>query len=190
MLGIKSHHITSFYWWHCCHVPVGSTLASIKGACRHVQSLQSCLTLQPHGLQPTRLLCPWDSPGKNTGVGCHFLLRGIFWTQALNPGLSSLLHWSVDSLPWSHLGSPSIKAAGGGVAMCKKHRQFIMVSLSMTSINDLTPRAPPLTQSLSTVPPDLSSSHTRVPLPVNSGTYISVSEHLSLLFPLLPQMSA
>ena len=28
-----------------------------------------------HGLQPTRLLCPWDSPGKNTGVGCHFLLQ-------------------------------------------------------------------------------------------------------------------
>ena len=31
--------------------------------------------VQPHGLQPTRLLCPWDSPGKNTGVGCHFLLQ-------------------------------------------------------------------------------------------------------------------
>ena len=29
----------------------------------------------PHGLQPTRLLCPWDFPGKNTGVGCHFLLQ-------------------------------------------------------------------------------------------------------------------
>ena len=29
----------------------------------------------PHGLQPTRVLCPWDSPGKNTGVGCHFLLQ-------------------------------------------------------------------------------------------------------------------
>ena len=35
---------------------------------------QSCLTLLPHGLQPTRFLCPWDFPGKNTGVGCHFLL--------------------------------------------------------------------------------------------------------------------
>ena len=44
-------------------------------------------SLQPHGLQPTRLLHPWDSPGKNTGVGCHFLLQGIFPTQGLNPGL-------------------------------------------------------------------------------------------------------
>ena len=32
-------------------------------------------SVQPHGLQPTRLLCPWDSPGKNTGVDCHFLLQ-------------------------------------------------------------------------------------------------------------------
>ena len=40
------------------------------------KSLQSCLTLcDPHGQQPTRLLCPRDSPGKNTGVGCHFLLH-------------------------------------------------------------------------------------------------------------------
>jgi len=37
--------------------------------------LQSCPTLRPHRRQPTRLPCPWDSPGKNTGVGCHFLLQ-------------------------------------------------------------------------------------------------------------------
>ena len=41
------------------------------------KSLQSCPTLRPHRRQPTRLLCPWDSPGKNTGVGCHFLLQCI-----------------------------------------------------------------------------------------------------------------
>ena len=44
-------------------------------------------SFRPHGLQPTRLLCPWDSPGKNTGVGCHALLHGLFPTQGLNPGL-------------------------------------------------------------------------------------------------------
>ena len=38
-------------------------------------SLQSCPTLQPHRRQSTRLPRPWDSPGKNTGVGCHFLLQ-------------------------------------------------------------------------------------------------------------------
>ena len=38
-------------------------------------SLQSCLTVRPQRRQPTRLPRPWDSPGKNTGVGCHFLLQ-------------------------------------------------------------------------------------------------------------------
>ena len=52
----------------------------------HANSLQLCpALLRPHGLQPTRLLCPWDSPGKNTGVGCHALLQGIFPTQGSNP---------------------------------------------------------------------------------------------------------
>ena len=44
-------------------------------------------SLRPHGLQPSRLLCPWDFPGKNAGVCCHFLLQGIFLTQGSNPGL-------------------------------------------------------------------------------------------------------
>ena len=44
-------------------------------------------SLQHYGLQPTRLLCPWDSPGKNTGVGCHALLQGTFPTQKSNWGL-------------------------------------------------------------------------------------------------------
>ena len=44
-------------------------------------------SLSPHGLQPIRLLCPWDSPGKNTGIGCHNLLQGIFPTQGSNSGL-------------------------------------------------------------------------------------------------------
>ena len=43
--------------------------------------------LRPHGLSPTRLLCPWDFPSKNTGVGCHVLLQETFPTQGLNPGL-------------------------------------------------------------------------------------------------------
>ena len=44
-------------------------------------------SLQPHKLEPTRLLCPGDSPGKNTGVDCHSLLQRIFLTQGSNPGL-------------------------------------------------------------------------------------------------------
>ena len=50
------------------------TLA-LAAAAAAAKSLRSCLTLRPHRQQPTRLLCPWESPGKNTGVGCHFLLQ-------------------------------------------------------------------------------------------------------------------
>ena len=52
-------------------------------------SLSHVQLLHTHGLQPARLLCPWDSPGKNIGVGCHFLLQGIFLTRGLN---LSVLH--------------------------------------------------------------------------------------------------
>ena len=48
---------------------------SFSNACMDAKSLQSCPTLRPYGLQPTRLLRPQDSPGKNTGVGCHSLLQ-------------------------------------------------------------------------------------------------------------------
>ena len=51
---------------HVCAVPSRSVMSN---------------SVWPCGLLPTRLLCPWDSPGKNTGVGCHALLQGIFPTQ-------------------------------------------------------------------------------------------------------------
>ena len=62
-------------------------------------------SLRPHGLYSTRLLCPWDFPGKNAGTGFHFLLQRIFLTQGLNPHLLHLLHRQADSLPLHHLGS-------------------------------------------------------------------------------------
>ena len=72
--------------------------------CRSVA--KSRPTLQPHRLWPTRLLCPWNSPGKNTGVGCRALLRGIFLTQGLNLSLLYLLHWQLDSLLPMPPGNP------------------------------------------------------------------------------------
>ena len=63
---------------------------------------QSCLTLRPQGLQPTRLLCSWDLPSKNTGVGCHFLLQGILLVQGSNSGL---LHFRQMLYHLSHKGS-------------------------------------------------------------------------------------
>ena len=77
--------------------------------------LQACSVMsdsfQPHGL-PTSLLGPRDSPGKNTGVGCHFLLQGIFPTQGSNPCLLPLLHCQADALPLSHLALHSDAGEG------------------------------------------------------------------------------
>ena len=59
-------------------------------------------SLQPHGLQLARFLCPWDSPGKNTAVGCHSLLQRIFLTQGVNPGsciTASLVAQMIKHLP-------------------------------------------------------------------------------------------
>ena len=60
-------------------------------------------SLWPHGLQPARFLYLWNSPRKNTGVGSHSLLQGIFPTQGLNLGL---LHWMQSFYCLNHQGSP------------------------------------------------------------------------------------
>ena len=53
-----------------------------------------------NGLQLTRLLCPWDSPGKNTRMGCRALLQGIFLTQESNPSLVSCIgRWILYLVP-------------------------------------------------------------------------------------------
>ena len=63
------------------------------------KSLQLCLTLcNPiDGWQPTRLRCPWDSPGKNTGVGCHFLLQRM----KVKVKVKSLSHVQPTATPWT-----------------------------------------------------------------------------------------
>ena len=80
--------------WECC-------------CCCFCLVTKSCPTLlQRHGLQLAKLLCPWDSPGKNTGVGCHALLQGIFPTQGIEPMPPV---WQAGSLQLSHQGHPKLK---------------------------------------------------------------------------------
>ena len=88
-------------------------------ACTHIYNLkltlkvnvkvlvaQSCLLFAtPWTVQPTSLLCPWNSSGKNTGVDCHFLLQMSFPTQGWNPGLPPW-RWILYHL--SQQGSPKI----------------------------------------------------------------------------------
>ena len=65
------------------------------------KSFQSSPTVQPHRLKPSRLLCPWDSPGKNTGMGCHSLLQGVFPKGIQLVSLMSNPHWQAGSFTTS-----------------------------------------------------------------------------------------
>ena len=81
--------------------------SGLKGLCACVPSRFSCVQLSATPwTQPSRLFCPWDFLGKNTRVGCHLFLQGIFPTQGSNPHFLHLLPWQAGSLPLSHLGSP------------------------------------------------------------------------------------
>ena len=86
----------------------GSPARAVPGAFMHSRTLShsaASSSLRPHGLWPSRLLCPWASPGKNTGVGCPALLQGIFPAQGSNPGLPHC-RWILYHL--SYQGSPRI----------------------------------------------------------------------------------
>ena len=89
---------------------------------------QLCLTLcETMDCSPARLLSPWDSPGKNTGVGCHFLPWGNFLTQGSN---SCLLHYRQMLYCLSQQGSPLVLKLHsiwwGSVAICFSHSLFVL----------------------------------------------------------------
>ena len=71
------------------HAHLGRAVAAHRGHMQGLRALQWAWLLCAQSL--ARLKCPWDSPGKNTGVGCHFLLQGIFLTQELNLCLLALV---------------------------------------------------------------------------------------------------
>ena len=93
-------------YWQFLQVSSGSpTLYFIQGI-KHPRGLcsvtQLCPTLWPHKLQPVRLLWPWNFPGRNTGVGCHFLLQRIFRTQGSNQHFLCQVPYH-----WCHQRSPN-----------------------------------------------------------------------------------
>ena len=108
----------SIYFCLCCFFIVACrlSLVVVRGAYSLVVVQGLLIVLRPHGLQPTRLLCPWNSPYKNTGVGCHFLLQRIFLTWEWNLGLPHcrqiLLQSEPPGKPFLLLQSTGIRARG------------------------------------------------------------------------------
>ena len=99
-------------------------------ACLCVSCSVVSSSLQPHRLQPTRLLCPWNIPGKNTGVGRHFLLQWIFPVQGSNPGIPHcrqiLYNLSYQGSPWQIDGGKTRKTV----------TDFIVLGSKITTNND------------------------------------------------------
>ena len=96
-------------------LPLAQQLFILGNVYVHAKSLQPCLTLcNPMDCSLPRLLSPRDSPGKNTGVGCHALLQGIFLTQGSNLHLLHLLHWQAGSLALVPPGKPKLGITGIG----------------------------------------------------------------------------
>ena len=123
-LWLSQQTITS--WW-----------LKIRQSCHYLVAKSYSTLLWPHGLpmEPTRLLCPWDFPGKNTGVGCHFLPQRIFSTQGSN---LHPLNWQADSLTLSHYRSQdkfTVLEAGSQKPRCQCYiplwRQQRTLSLSL-----------------------------------------------------------
>ena len=110
----KTKHSLVILWWIKVHISRGEKIWFCVTAFGDLVSLLRALSvscsvvpgsLRPHGLQSTRLFSPWDFPGKDNGVGCHFLLQGIFPAQGLNLGL---LHCRQILYALTYEGSPTV----------------------------------------------------------------------------------
>ena len=123
----------------------------IYGVCVCVCVSRSIMSnsLQPHRLQPTRLPCPWSSPGKNPGVGCQALLHRIFLTQGLNSCLLCLLCWQAGSLPLAPPGKPWNLGASSSSLDCTssvslpRHRPAAVTALPGLQSTRLSVSPPP-----------------------------------------------
>ena len=88
-------------------------------------------SLQPRGLQPTRLFCPWNFPGKAIGIGCHFFLQKIFPIQGSNVHLLHFLHGQVGSFATEPPGKPS--SVSSLMNICTLNERWIFVNCLSTS---------------------------------------------------------
>ena len=109
--GSNPHLLHLLHWQvdslPLCHLGSPILLSIQFSSVQFISVAQLCPTLcYPIGCSPPGLLCPWDSPDKNTGVGCHALLQGIFPTQGSNLHLLRLLHRQAGTLPLVPPGKP------------------------------------------------------------------------------------
>ena len=123
-----------------------------------------CDSLQPHGLGPSRLFCAWNFPVQSIGMGCHFLLQGIFLTQSSNPCLLHLLHCKRILYHWV-LGKP------------------LSLDTAVEIFYSIIPKARLYISSIKTCPnnPCLSSLHLSVAFSHCHPCFLTVSGYIQVL---------
>ena len=94
---MQKHSFTPNYVSWVTQEPKTTQARDLKqpGVIGHSKLLQSCPNVWPHRQQPTRVPGPWDSPGYNTGVGCHFLLQCEKWKWSHSVVFDSATSWTA-----------------------------------------------------------------------------------------------
>ena len=145
------------------HSPLGNLSTCVELSSKHTFAMCLCACVLSHFSwlsvtlgTVTRFLCPWDSPGKNAGVGCHALLRGSFLTQGWKLRLLWLLHrrqilcpWATGEAPIRAYCMPDPESGSGGM---KKVRRHAMGSSSGCTFYN--PKGHRIVYALSSVPAD------------------------------------
>ena len=96
-----------FLSYQCKEIEENNRMGKTRDLFNKIRDTKGTFHAQPYRLEPARLLCPWDSSGKKTGVGCRALRQGIFPARGSD---SHLLHWQAGSLPLAPPGNPHIMA--------------------------------------------------------------------------------
>ena len=117
MINIKALENTQVHWFPVKRPPCVCSVALVMSD-----------SLQSHGLQSVRLLCPWNSPGKNTGVGSHSLLQGIFLIQGLNQVSCTASRFFLPSEPIIYnlldMGFPDASSGKDSTCQCRRHKRL------------------------------------------------------------------
>jgi len=134
----ETFHHSDLGWVHVAH----PGLWIFEPAAAAAKSCQSCLTVWPHRWQPTRLRHPWDSPGKDTGVGCHFLLQSMK-VKSESEVAQSCLTLSNPMLPGSsvHGISQSRVLEWGAIALSLIEPRYLYSGNRKITLNGTNPIA-------------------------------------------------
>ena len=140
------------------NVKSANFLPTLAAATAAAKSLQSCPTLRPHRWQPTRVPHPWDSPGKNTGVGCHFLLQCLTVNSEREVAQSCLtlcdpMNCSLPGSSVHGIFQARILECTGGSFRMAEAKEWVQNGIRIKSESEVAQSCPTLSDPMDCSPP-------------------------------------